>query len=864
MNILVRSKKTIPQVVTQLWYNVGAKDELDNERGLAHLIEHMIFKGTKKLSETDIDLITAKMGGYANAFTSNDYTCFYFKFPSNVWHESLKILSDCMKNVRFDEQMLKSELMAVLQELKLYRDEYQESLVEKMLPSIFVGHPYAHPVVGYKSDLVSVNREDLLAFYKKHYHPANAVLVVTGDVDKKDVFESAEKSFGKFVSPKDYSKKKFSFLDDVFNSAIKLPRHVDNPWSLYAYPIPGMSEGKSYLFKMASYLIANGRSSRLYEKLVNETKLATQVGAFVYEIFEKSLFFIYVQPTSIAASARIEEIIEEELAKICDGQIENWEFLSAKKRAEMSFYSKLENAGQQAELIGSFFLATGNPQYFEHFIKSVGKAKRHDIQKIVEEFLIPARQHAGYLLPAEKHEEDLWRKVQNRSDKADFEMVKSLQRTSKVELGKAVIKIKEKPLPDYVFRVPDSFVLDNGIEVVFLNRPEIPKISLFLGMKADYLYEPDELGGMSTFLSRMLLEGTKKFSARELNKLLETHGMLLYCASGILSMETLSKDFDKGLEILYEILTNPLFSKDSVEKVRQRILMELNEFWSTPLLFVDSLARNVIYEGHPYSKNRLGHKECVEKFSRNQISDFYKEYLSPEGAILVIVGDLGKYDDESKLRRLLGKNLGNWKGKKIPELVFPEISYKKRKIVRHKINRDQAVLALAAPSISRVDPDYDFMALLDFIFTGGGISSSSRLYRLREQSGMFYTIGGSLVHGAGRAPGMMLIKTLLSLDKVEIAEKLIKKEMKILQEKGVSRVELKFATRALISASVRAFETNGYVAKTFLFLRRCGINLDLFDKRRSLLSIIRIGAINKVASRYCRENFLSTIKVGRM
>lgn len=862
MNVLVRPSDVIPQVVVQLWYNVGTKDEKETERGMAHLTEHMLFKGTKKFSETEIDLRTAVLGGYSNAFTSHDSTCYLFKFPSNVWQESLKMLSECMNNARFDKDMVLSELQAVIQELKLYKDNYHESLIERMLYSIFQNHPYQHPVIGYKENLINMKREDLLEFYKRNYHPGNATLVVTGDVKKEEVFSETEKYFGKIPAGAKKITPIYGLVTDLYKTSTILPRQIENRWSVYVYQIPGIADGRSHVFNMLSYLVANGRSSRLYERLVNEMKLATLVESFIYELFDKSLFLIYVQPVNEPAVARINDVIEEELEKIGKGDIKDWEFHVVKRKAEMEFYSILESIEDQGEMMGTFFLATGDHKYFERCIEGIKKTKREQLMEAAKSYLRPFHQHTGHIIPATPEEDLLWKNIQDESDSVDIKLLKKLKRTTPVEKNFS-IKIADKPLPKFDWPVAKSFFLDNGLEVAYCHRPYVPKISMVLGFKADYLYDPAEFGGISTFVSLMLLEGTKKKSAKELGRYIESNGMSLTSASGVISLEMLSEDIDKGLDILYELLTEPAFEKGSVEKIKQEMLMELTEYWDTPLMFIDSLARDAVYNGHPYAKNRLGYKSCIEGFTKETLKDFYPKYTSPEGAVIVVVGDLTNLD-ESKLRDMFEKKLGNWSGEKIPDLIFPKIDYKSKKSINYKINRDQVVLALAAPSISRLDLDYDSLALLDFIFTGSGISSNSRLFRLRDQSGLFYSIGGSLVYGSGMAPGMMLIKTIVSQDKVDIAEKLIKKEMKILKENGVSKEEVNFAARSLISATVRSFEDNESVARTFWFLKKCGINLDLFDKRGAFLSILKLGAVNDVARRYCRENTLSTVRIGRI
>ena len=159
LTILVKPQHTIPRVETHLWYNVGSKDEEQGEQGITHLIEHMLFKGTKNLSESDINLITHKLSGNANAFTSHDATCYTFRFPSNVWQESLALFAECMQNATFDPQTLASELKAVIEEFRLYQDDYQGIVIEKMIEALWPQHPYRTPVLGLKQDVCDMDQD---------------------------------------------------------------------------------------------------------------------------------------------------------------------------------------------------------------------------------------------------------------------------------------------------------------------------------------------------------------------------------------------------------------------------------------------------------------------------------------------------------------------------------------------------------------------------------------------------------------------------------------------------------------------------------------------------------------------------------
>ena len=277
MTVLVRPVHTVPNVSLQIWYNVGSKDEKTGERGIAHLIEHMIFKGTNKLSESDINVLNHMLSASTNAFTSYDYTGYLFNIPSHHWQETFPVMADCMVNCSFKEDHLSSEMKAVIQELKMRRDNYQLTLIEDMLSTIFGDHPYHYPIIGFKQDLWTVRSNDLRAFYKKHYWPNNATLVVVGDVKPEEVFKLAEQHFGEIPANPKYKKEEFFSGKDIVSKTVTVYRDVKQPMVAFAYAVPGMREKMEHALDIGSWVLGKGKGSRLYRKLVNELELVTSI-----------------------------------------------------------------------------------------------------------------------------------------------------------------------------------------------------------------------------------------------------------------------------------------------------------------------------------------------------------------------------------------------------------------------------------------------------------------------------------------------------------------------------------------------------------------------------------------------------------
>jgi zinc protease len=861
LTVLVRQEYRIPRVETHLWYNVGSKDENVNERGMAHLIEHMIFKGTKNLSESDINLICQKLVGEANAFTSQDYTCYTFRFPTNTWQTALELLAECMQHATFPTQMLSSELKAVIEELHLYNENYQGSLVERVTAAAFPDHPYRNPIIGTVTDLCSLTRDNLYAFYRTHYHPANAVLVITGNVDPETAFEAVEHWFGKIPSPHNYVRAMHNHQEDLVATTTTLSRPTQNPWLCFAYHVPGLSKRQNHLIDIANFVIGFGKSSRLYQRLVNKERLAIDVDCSTSDFFEHGLFFINVWPAAKASAHAIEETIHEELATLARNPIHAWEFAAAKKRTHIDFTSLLEHSERQALVIGNSYLATGDENFVDSYLAAINRATKTELQIFFDTHFKTSQQHKGCLLPAAPEDTKRLVSFYQATARMEQKFLQSHQRTIPVEGPRWAKKISKSPTGRFEFPHPKTFTLSNGLEVLYHHTTNVPQVTCLLSLKTNYLYEPEHHAGILGFLLRVISDRTKKLNPDAFAKLLEQEGIALTAGGDNVAFRCLSEDFEMALSIVAQILQHPVFDTQSIEKVRRQIISEIEEFWDSPIDFIDQVALELIYQEHPYHKNPMGTKQSIASITLNDLKAWYKNSVSPHQAVLVIVGDLHKLS----LQSLVNTTLGAWQGPEIADLSHPELPPYQPITMTIPIDREQVVVGCVAPSVSRKDPTFNALSLLDIIVTGGPQASpSSRLFNLRERSGLFYTIGGSLIYGSREQQGMTFIKTIVAPEKLELAQHEIATALKTVQKEGISTEELSMAKNLLLSSSVELFETNASMAQTFLFLKKLNLPLNLFDKQGEILSIIGVDQLNEIAQRFCNPQLMSKIHIGRI
>lgn len=860
MTVLVREQHQIPKVSVQVWYNVGSKDERTGQRGFAHLLEHMLFKGTDTKTESDIDSTTHKLSGSCNAATSDDYTMYLFNLPSQHWREALPLLADCMQNASLKEDMLSSEMKAVIQELKMYKDNYTSSLFEQLMSAIFEDHPYHYPIIGYKQDLWSVNSEGLRAFYKKHYIPNNAALVVTGDVNAQEVFDLAQQWFGSIEANPEYKKETFYHNKDIVAKSVTLYRDVQVPMAGCLFVVPGLTQKKENVLQLLSWILGNGRGSRLYKKLVNELQLVTSVSVDTHDLFEHGLMYVFFEPKSMDMLSQIETVIINELASIARGEITDEELQRARKQTQMGLYNLLEDAEHQAYQIGKYFWATGDENYVFTYLNHTDEYFKKEMRQIVAQYCRPSVMHRGLILPLAESEKKVWQEMQHESDALDNKILEARIRTTGVEEPSYANSIEPKDPEPFTFPRAKKFTLSNGLSVLYHNNPETPKIDVVVQFKARACYDSVDKAGLYNFLCLMLTEGTKHYSADQLATLIESRGMTFAVYPGGLTMRMLKEDLSFGLEVMKEILTAPVFAKTSIEKVRDQVLTDIKNYWDDPWTFAGQLIRENVYKGHPYGKNSLGTADSVASIGKADIVQFFKSHISPHGATMAVVGDLSSHDVEHTVKEVLG----SWRGAVVDDILFPDVPHIKQTEINYPINRDQVVLCFVGCSIDRKHPDYDKLLLFDQIFGGGVLGAmSSRLFQLREQFGLFYTIRGTVLANADEQQGMASVRTIVSMDRLAHAEKVIKQTINNTVG-SIEPDELLEAKRAIVNSLVDLFASNGSTAQTFLFLDRYKFAPDFFDTRAQSLSGITIEQVNEAAAKILNTQKMLTLRIGRV
>jgi zinc protease len=398
LTVLVHKKQHDTKIAVQLCYHAGSKDELLDEKGVAHFLEYVLFKNIdKKAIEVFADQSLYRYNG--KGITSPDHTCYSFNVPADNWKKVFPVINHFMGNCSLDNDGFSSAMNSVMQKLKKYKKDSFYTLRSGLFERIFAQHPYHYPLLGRKQDVRNITVEKLLEFYQKHYNPCNAVLVVVGDVDPDNVIQLAENHLSGLDNNIQSKQKEHFFHQDMLSKSLTLYSDIQEPVLMYAFVVPGLIDKKIMALDLLAMLIGGNRKSRLYNKLVIEHALATDVSTDVWEFLsDYGLFFITIHPKNIEDTQRIEHIICAELDDLINAGIKDDEFQRSLKEVKINLDKIFEDPEKQAYRIARLYLTTQDENYIFTMLKSSDDILKQEAHNLLLDYFYPQVMHKGCLL----------------------------------------------------------------------------------------------------------------------------------------------------------------------------------------------------------------------------------------------------------------------------------------------------------------------------------------------------------------------------------------------------------------------------------------------------------------------------------
>jgi zinc protease len=400
LKVILHEQHRVPLVTFQVWYRVGSRHEAWSKTGLSHMLEHMMFKGTQKVAAEEFSRIIQEHGGEDNAFTSRDYTAYVTEISADEVQVALELETDRMQHLVLREEDFQTERMVVMEERRLRTDDNpQAALLEHLEATAYQTSPYHWPIIGWMEDLARLSLDDVQAYYHTYYNPANAFVVAVGDFQVSELLPRIEQAFGDH--PKGIEPDQQIGIDPPQSGErrIILKRVAQLPSLAMGYHVPNLREPDSYVLEVIAAILSQGQSSRLYQSLVREKRLAFEASAD-YSLLSRDpdLFLLSAMPLPGKGVAEVEQAIDHELARLQGEPFPERELEKAKNQLEAAFVMGQDSLFAQAMLFAQYEIAL-SWRAIDDYLPAIRRVSPEDIQRVARRYLIPDNRTVGVLLP---------------------------------------------------------------------------------------------------------------------------------------------------------------------------------------------------------------------------------------------------------------------------------------------------------------------------------------------------------------------------------------------------------------------------------------------------------------------------------
>jgi zinc protease len=877
LDVVLHADHRVPLVHVEVWYKVGSKDEVAGKTGFAHLFEHMMFQGTKHIPEDAYFKYLSQAGASArNGSTSTDRTNYFETLPASqlelgLWLESSRMgflldrpsfkesfanQRDVVKNER--RQRVENAPLGAVSRLEL----------ETLFPA---GHPYRHEVIGSMEDLDAASEADLKDFYNRYYAPGNAVLLIAGDIDTAITKGLIEKYFGPIAAGPAIQRVPVPAIPSppaerrlAMEANINLPRG-QMVWNTVPVFAPGDAE-----MDILANVLGEGRSSRLYQRLVHELKIAQSVSANHGSRMHGGSFEIDYSAMQGHTLAEIEKVIDDELDKLRAQPPTPEEIERARNQVKTDLLKGMEPLSGLATRLLYYDVFAGEPGYLRRDLERYDAATPEILGTWVKKILT---KHARVVVTVEPNPKA---PIMGRLIKAPAPAASKLAAVDGGVAQKAPTgKIASRTSPDAAFRasLPAPGVkvpfkvppvkrlrLKNGLSVILAESHKLPLVSVDLILKTGGSANAKDKAGLANLTANMLDEGTKKRTApqiasevAQLGASLTTHAT--WDATAV-SLSVLADNLERALPVWADVLLNPAFAQDDFDRVTDNLSSSLAQRKDYPPVVAGQVYSRALWgESHPFGWPDTGTQASIKKLGPADVKHFYDTFYVPNNAVLVVAGDITEKQVHAKLEPLLAA----WKAKKVPPLRLPKVEAadKPRIVLVDKPGAPQSSIRIGLPGIERKNPDY-YRALVTNMILGGGFKRLAM--NLRETKGWTYGVGSQF--DARRSIGPWTVSgEFVAAHTADAVEEIVK-EIEKLRTEDVTDKELAETRDEIIGAFPARFATAGQLASQMTALAVYDLPPTELDGFVAKIAAVNKEQVRQTARKYFRPDNLLIVVVG--
>jgi len=865
MKVLLAEQKAAPVVAFMVLYHVGSRNEAVGYTGATHLLEHMLFKGTPTFNArkgTAIATILHRVGAVFNATTWFDRTNYYEAVPREHVELVMQLEADRMRNALIRDEDREQERIVVRNELERGENDPLNVLEIHTWATAFREHPYHHPTIGWRSDVENVPTERLREFYHTFYWPNNATAIVVGDFDREQVMGYLERYFG-VIPPSPHPIPQVYTVEPPQEGERRfLIRRAGEVGALmFGYHTPEAKHPDIYPLAVLARLLAGGVTTRLYQRLV-DGELAISVRAFASHLRDPGLFEITAVLRPNVEHARVERAIREEIARIQDDGVSEQELERAKNKIEAETFYARDGALSFAFALGEAE-ASADWQWFVDYVPNVRRVSADDVQRVARAYLHEDNLTVGWFVPKD---------TRGSAARTPGEEIASLHRPAFFNSGAPGKLGSEgarygRPFAERTV----SFSLSNGVRGIVLENHANPTVEVRAALFAGRAFEPVEKPELATMTASMLMRGTEQRSKLEIAAWLEDVGAEMHIGANrflvTASATSLSKDIERLLGTLAEVLREPAFPEEELSKLKLQMTGHIRRSQeSTSVRAFERFSQLIYDRSSPfYEPPAFERLASIEGLMGEDVRTFYRARYGPRHLVLVVVGDVLATEIERRIER----EFGDWRSAAssedprlmwahMPRAPLPEAPIREVVYMPDKANVD--IVLGHAGRLRRTDPDY-FAALIANAALGYSTLSSRLGARVRDQEGLTYGIISRFVEPSF-LDGPWAVSVTVNPANVERALASALDVLAHYVAEGITPQELEDEKSAFVGSFLVGLGTNAGIAAQLLLAEVFGFGPSYLDRLPDQVRALTRDDVNAAIGTYLHPDRLITVIAG--
>jgi zinc protease len=845
LRVIVHEDRKAPIVAITIWYHVGSKNEVPGKTGFAHLFEHLMFNGSENHNDEYFRPLQEVGATSMNGTTDFDRTNYFETVPSSAVDLALWLESDRMGHLlgAIDQDKL-DEQRGVVQNEKRQGDNAPygkafETIITNLFPP---GHPYSWEVIGSMEDLNAATLDDVKTWFETYYGPNNATLVLAGDIDVATAKEKVQRYFGDIPPGPPLTKRARSIPPTLPGTRITMQDRVPEARIYKVWFAPEWVSDESTYLQLADYVLTSGKSSRLYQRLVYEDQIATDVGAFVMSNEIAGAYVVYATVAGDQDMGAVERVLDEELQRFLAQGPTRTELERVKTEIRASFVRGVEQVGGfrgKSNILAENAVYSGRPDFYKHSLALLRSATAQQVAATARKWI------AGDPVVLEIHPfPPALAASAAGADRSALPMPQSFP---------------EAPFP--AFR---RATLDNGMKLIVAERHAVPVVQFSLQLDAGYAADRPESSGLASMTMEMLDEGTASMDALEISDALARLGADLSSGANldfsVVGLSALKENLDPSLAIYADVILNPAFAPAELERLKRLQLAGIQQEKNTPTSMALRVLPQLLYgRGHAYSLPMTGSgtEEAVAALDRDDLVAYHSAWFKPNNATLVVVGDTTLEEIRPKLEALFSR----WRPGDVPTKSLPAVARQTapRVYLIDRPGAEQSTIIAGDLVPKKNQADEIAIEAMDDIL-GGSFTSRVNM-NLREDKGWSYGASTQVVDTQAQRPFLTIAP--VQSDQTAASMREIKREIEdFVGTKAPTAAEVATSQKRSTLTLPGRWETGRAVARDIAALVRFGLPDDYWNRYADLVGELDVADVRAAAERLLDPARLTWVVVG--